>query len=62
MSMQKKFKLKDMLSIDIHQQPQDLILEGIQQSGNAPYDRIISLVFSTDEMTQYLQNCIKDGN
>lgn len=60
--MQKKFKLKDMLSIDIHQQPKDLILEGIQQSGNAPYDRIISFVFSTDEMTQYLQNCIKDGN
>lgn len=60
--MKKKFKVKDMLSIAIHHQPQDVTLEGIQQSGKAPYDRIISFVFSTDEMVQYLQNCIKDNN
>ncbi|KOS66918.1 hypothetical protein AEA09_15570 [Lysinibacillus contaminans] len=60
--MQKKFKVKDMLSIDIHHQPQNVVLEGIQQSGNAPYDRIISFVFSADEMVQYLQNCIRDSN
>ena len=59
--MQKNFKVKDTLSIDIHHQPQDVVLEGIQQSGNAPYDRIISFVFSADEMVQYIQNCIRDS-
>lgn len=62
MSMRDKFKVKDMLSINIHQQPQEVNLEGIQQSGNAPYERMISFVFSIDEMVQYLQRCIQDSN
>ena len=39
-----------------------MALGDIQQSGNAPYDRIISFVFSVDEMVQYLQSCIRDNN
>ncbi|WP_223554023.1 YdeI/OmpD-associated family protein [Lysinibacillus sphaericus] len=57
--MQKKFKLKDGLSIAIHHQPQDLILEGVSQSGEMPYDRIIAFVFNIDEMVTYLQNALE---
>lgn len=46
----------------IHQQPQDTVLEGISQVGDAPYDRIISFVFSVNELVQYLQNTIQNGN
>lgn len=57
--MQKKFKLKDGLSIWIHNQPKGMILEGISQIGNAPHDRIIAFVFTIDEMVMYLQNVLK---
>jgi len=57
--MQKKFKLKDGLSMAIHNQPHDMILEGISESGNAPHDRIIAFVFTIDEMVTYLQNALK---
>ncbi|KOS63242.1 YdeI/OmpD-associated family protein [Lysinibacillus agricola] len=60
--MQKKFKLKDGLSIAIQNQPQDLILEGISHSGDAPYDRIIVFVFHIDEMVTFLQNALKSNN
>lgn len=36
--MQKKFKLKDDLSIAIHNQPLDSILDGVFHSGEAPYN------------------------
>ncbi|WP_107948721.1 YdeI/OmpD-associated family protein [Lysinibacillus parviboronicapiens] len=57
--MQKKFKLKDGLSLTILNQPQDMILEGISHSGDAPYDRIISFVFSVDDMVTYLDSTLK---
>lgn len=57
--MLKKFKIKDELSVAIHNQPQDLILEGISKVGDAPYDRIIAFVFNIDEMVTYLQNVQK---
>lgn len=57
--MLKKFKMKDGLSVAIHNQSQDLILEGISQAGNAPHDRIIAFVFNIDEMVTYLQNILK---
>ncbi|MGN4123837.1 YdeI/OmpD-associated family protein [Lysinibacillus sphaericus] len=59
--MQKKFKLQDGLSITILNQPQDMILEGISHSGDAPYDRIISFVFSVEDMVIYLNSTLK-GN
>lgn len=58
--MQKKFKLNDELSVAIVNQPQDLPLEGISQVGEAPFDRIISFVFSVDEMVTYLQKVLED--
>ncbi|MFJ7669146.1 YdeI/OmpD-associated family protein [Lysinibacillus sp. NPDC097195] len=54
--MQKKFKLKDGLSIVIHHLPDNMRLEGISEAGNAPYDRIISFVFSIDEMITDLKS------
>ncbi|MGE7946106.1 YdeI/OmpD-associated family protein [Lysinibacillus sp. NPDC093688] len=57
--MQKKFKLKEGLSMSIHNQPQDMILEGISQSGSAPNDRIVAFVFTIDEMVTYLHDALK---
>lgn len=57
--MQKKFKIKDGLSMAIHNQPQEMQLEGIAQTGNAPHDRIIAFVLNIDEMVTYLQNALK---
>lgn len=54
--MHKKFKLKDGLSITIHNLPDKMFLEGISNVGHAPYDRIISFVFTIDEMITYLKN------
>lgn len=58
--MQKKFKLNGDLSVAIDNQPQDLLLEGITHMGEAPFDRIISFVFSVDEMVTYLQKVLRD--
>jgi len=60
--MQKKFKLKDDLSITIHNQPHDLLLDGVFHFGEAPYDRIISFAFSVDDMVTYLQKVLKDNS
>ncbi|MFY0518888.1 hypothetical protein ACOMCU_13820 [Lysinibacillus sp. UGB7] len=57
--MQKKFKLQGGRSITILNQPQDVILEGISHSGDAPYDRIISFVFSVEDMVTYLNSALK---
>ncbi|MFJ7698297.1 YdeI/OmpD-associated family protein [Lysinibacillus fusiformis] len=60
--MQRKFKLKDDVSIVIHNQPHDSILDGVFHSGEAPYDRIISFAFSVDDMVTYLQKVLKDNS
>ena len=57
--VQKKFKLQDGLSITIHNIPDNLSLEGISQAGEEPYDRIISFVFSIDEMVTYLKSTMQ---
>ena len=57
--MLKKFKMKDGLSIAIHNQPEEMRLEEIAQIGSAPHDRIIAFVFTIDEMVTYLQNVRK---
>nr|WP_051998161.1 YdeI/OmpD-associated family protein [Lysinibacillus sphaericus] len=60
--MQKKFKLKDDVSIAIHNQPLDLRLDRVFHCGEAPYDRIISFAFSIDAMVTYLQKVLKDNS
>lgn len=57
--MQKKFKLQDGLSITIHNIPDNMTLEGVLQAGDAPYDRMISFVFSIDEMRTYLKSTLQ---
>ncbi|WP_155593301.1 YdeI/OmpD-associated family protein [Lysinibacillus cavernae] len=60
--MHKKFKLNDELAVAIYNQPKDLLLEGVFHNGDAPFDRIISFVFSVDEMETYLQKVLKDNS
>lgn len=57
--MRKKFKLQDGLSISIHNVPDNMPLEGVSQAGDAPYDRMISFVFSIDEMRTYLKSTLQ---
>ncbi|MFJ7664882.1 YdeI/OmpD-associated family protein [Lysinibacillus sp. NPDC097162] len=59
--MQKKFKLKDGLSITIHNLPDKMLFEGISDVGHAPYDRVISFVFTIDEMLTYLKSTLKQN-
>ncbi|MEK5330897.1 hypothetical protein [Lysinibacillus sp. FSL W8-0992] len=59
--MQKKFKLKDGLSITIHNLPDKVLFEGISDVGHAPYDRVISFVFTIDEMLTYLKSTLKQN-
>jgi len=60
--MQKKFKLKDDLSISIHIQPPHSIVDDVFHSREAPYDRIISFAFSIDAMVTYLQKVVIDNS
>ena len=36
-----------------------MLLEGVSDAGDAPYDRMISFVFSVDELVMYLKNTLQ---
>lgn len=55
--MDKKFKLKEGLSVSVVNAPDSF---EIKSEGNSPYDRIICFVYSLDEMKGQLQKIISE--
>ncbi|MGG0655276.1 YdeI/OmpD-associated family protein [Rummeliibacillus pycnus] len=58
--MNSKFKLTEGTKVHVHNAPDTFLLEGIKTTTTKPFDRVIAFVFSIEELTAYLQQCIEE--